>query len=364
MRNQKVAKAGTPIKTWTFVYNQYSRNVPRIQEVVGKFASFMASMGINIDPKPKPAAGFPITFGKEPDMNGVFKKMNGLKERPQLVVIVLPEKSTPNYNIVKKVADVDFGVLSICVIENNLIKDNMQYYANVGLKVNLKFGGANHLLREENNLIKAGKTMVVGYDVTHATNLASGSAEGLPSIVGLVASIDKDLAQWPSVSWNNPPATEMLGKELTVNFRSRLKLWQATNKNALPQNIVIFRDGVSEGQFRAVLEIELPLIREACKLTYPNGSQPRISLIISVKRHHTRFYPTDPGHTHPTSKSCKEGTVVDRGVTNVRYWDFFLQAHAALKGKKLLTMTASHPQAPFFSPSILSTLSHLKSVRC
>ncbi|KAL1845266.1 hypothetical protein VTK73DRAFT_779 [Phialemonium thermophilum] len=35
---------------------------------------------------------------------------------------------------------------------------------------------------------------------------------------------------------------------------------------------------------------------------------------------------------HARSKSPKEGTVVDRGVTNVRYWDFFLQAHASLQG--------------------------------
>ncbi len=30
---------------------------------------------------------------------------------------------------------------------------------------------------------------------------------------------------------------------------------------------------------------------------------------------------TDPDHIHHRSKSLKEGTVVDRGVTNVRYWD-------------------------------------------
>jgi hypothetical protein len=54
---------------------------------------------------------------------------------------------------------------------------------------------------------------------------------------------------------------------------------------------------------------------------------------VSVKRHQTRFYPTDRDHIHPRSKSPKEGTIVDRGVTNVRYWDFFLQAHASLQGK-------------------------------
>ncbi|CRK36293.1 hypothetical protein BN1708_019972, partial [Verticillium longisporum] len=31
-------------------------------------------------------------------------------------------------------------------------------------------------------------------------------------------------------------------------------------------------------------------------------------------------------------RNIKNGTVVDRGVTQARYWDFFLTAHTALKG--------------------------------
>jgi eukaryotic translation initiation factor 2C len=32
------------------------------------------------------------------------------------------------------------------------------------------------------------------------------------------------------------------------------------------------------------------------------------------------------------SNNTKPGTVVDRGVTGARNWDFFVQAHAALQG--------------------------------
>lgn len=32
------------------------------------------------------------------------------------------------------------------------------------------------------------------------------------------------------------------------------------------------------------------------------------------------------------SGNCQPGTVVDRGVTEARTWDFFLQAHSALQG--------------------------------
>ena len=50
------------------------------------------------------------------------------------------------------------------------------------------------------------------------------------------------------------------GQEMIDNldemFASRLRLWQAKNK-VLPENILIYRDGVSEGQYQTVLGVEL-----------------------------------------------------------------------------------------------------------
>ena len=338
MRSVKVAKSGSPIKTWTYIYSRGSEyRADEIRQTVHDFGTFLANnMGVNINRQPVPPRGVAAIFGQESEMSKAFQTIRNLQAQPQFILVVLPERSTVNYNIVKKVADVDFGVASTCVVEDKFLSKKGQpaFFANVGLKVNLKFNGVNHQLKDEIGLIRSGKTMVVGYDVTHPTNLPAGTnKDGLPSVVGLVASVDKDLAQWPAVAWNNPGGVEVLGDELIEKFGSRLQLWQNRNK-ALPENVVIFRDGVSEGQFKIVLEQELPYIREACRRRYPSGPvrKPRITLVVSVKRHQTRFYPTDPDHIHRRSKSPKEGTVVDRGVTNARYWDFFLQAHASLQG--------------------------------
>jgi hypothetical protein len=92
---------------------------------------------------------------------------------------------------------------------------------------------------------------------------------------------------------------------------------------------------VSEGQYHAVIDQELPLIRNACRQKYPaqatNQGLPKISIVIVGKRHHTRFYPTRVEEADRSS-NCQNGTVVDRGVTEVRNWDFFLQAHTCLQG--------------------------------
>ena len=47
-------------------------------------------------------------------------------------------------------------------------------------------------------------------------------------------------------------------------FLSRLSLWEKRNRT-LPENIIIYRDGVSEGQYQIILDEELPLIRQACR---------------------------------------------------------------------------------------------------
>ena len=123
--------------------------------------------------------------------------------------------------------------------------------------------------------------------------------------------------------------------DLQDMFDSRLQLWRKRNSNGLPENIVIYRDGVSEGQYDTVLREELPSIRKACEKIYPVTSTknevPRISIIIVGKRHNTRFYPTKEADADRSSNP-QNGTVVDRGVTEARNWDFFLQAHTAIKG--------------------------------
>jgi eukaryotic translation initiation factor 2C len=82
-----------------------------------------------------------------------------------------------------------------------------------------------------------------------------------------------------------------------------------------------------------VLREELPQIIAAFKrIDAKNpGYRPTLSIVICGKRHNARFYPTNSefadrnGNTRP-------GTVVDKGVTSMLDFDFYLQAHAGLQG--------------------------------
>ncbi|MDF2435351.1 MAG: eukaryotic translation initiation factor, partial [Mucilaginibacter sp.] len=298
----------------------------------------LRAMGIAIESKPSvPGVRARLNHPSPGDINAAFR---GFKGKMDLIFVILVKKDTQTYNTIKTVTDTELGMPTVCMSQKKLCDEKGQpmYFANVGLKVNLKFGGINHSLKDSHSVIKSGKTMVVGYDVTHPTNMGPSKMKDKegnpilpPSMVGLVASVDKELAQWPAEAWNNPGGTEVLDERLILGFKNRLELWRKHNNRTLPENIVIYRDGVSEGQFKIVLEKEIPHIRTACNQMYGTGKRPRITLMVSVKRHQTRFYPTDADRS--SQKSPKSGTVVDRGVTNARYWDFFLQAHTAIKGK-------------------------------
>lgn len=261
-------------------------------------------------------------------------------QRVQHIVFILTERDSQGlYPKIKTLGDCTWGIHTSVTTAAHMSKDyNPMYWANVGLKINLKAGGVNHQLRDDCGLLREGRTMIAGYDVTHPTGAPGGGAgagagagDGAPSLVGLVASVDRALGQWPAVSWEQPAKQEMLSGRLVGAFGSRLELWRRHNAGRLPDNVVIFRDGVSEGQFAQVLEQELPSIREACRARYPPGAQPRLAIVVSVKRHQTRFYPTSADDMSG-SGNVRNGTVVDRGVTQARYWDFFLTAHHALKG--------------------------------
>ena len=105
--------------------------------------------------------------------------------------------------------------------------------------------------------------------------------------------------------------------ELKIMMEERLKLYQK-HKRALPRRIIVYRDGVSEGQFNTVVDEEYPQMVKAFE-AFGNAKQPyrpKLTIVICGKRHHTRFFPTESQFADRNGNP-RPGTVVDRGVTAV-----------------------------------------------
>ena len=199
----------------------------------------------------------------------------------------------------------------------------------LALKVNLKLGGTNHTISSEHmGLIKERQTMVVGVE-SHQATFEAVCARKIPAIISMVANKDKECFQWPSETrlHNEDEVTGPLGQMLTA----RLQLWQKSGETDLPQNILIYRNGVSESDYDRVLSTELPALEDACKKIYPGCTVPKITLIAVVKKSKLQCY-----KTHNTNKdeylTVPAGTVISRGATDPRVWDFFLQSHGTGSG--------------------------------
>ncbi|XP_071932116.1 protein argonaute 4A-like [Coffea arabica] len=251
---------------------------------------------------------------------------------PQFLLCILPEKKNSDvYGPWKRKNLSDVGIVTQCIAPTKI---NDQYLTNVLLKINAKMGGINSLLNVEQSpsipIVSKVPTIIIGMDVSHGS---PGRAD-VPSIAAVVSS-----RQWPLISRyravvrTQSPKTEMIdslckkvsGKEDEGIFRELLLDFYTSSGQRKPDQIIIFRDGVSESQFNQVLNIELDQIIEACKLLDESWS-PKFMVVVAQKNHHTKFFQANSPDNVPP------GTVIDNGVCHPRSNDFYMCAHAGMIG--------------------------------
>ncbi|XP_066323051.1 protein argonaute 1C-like isoform X2 [Miscanthus floridulus] len=262
-----------------------------------------------------------------------------------LLIGILPDNNGSLYGDLKRVCEIDLGIVSQCCCTKQVFKMNKQILANLALKINAKVGGRNTMLVDAVSrripLVTDRPTIIFGADVTHP----HPGEDSSPSIAAVVASQD-----WPEVTkyaglvsaqahrqeliedlykvWQDPQRGTVSGgmiRELLVSFK------KSTGQK--PQGIIFYRDGVSEGQFYQVLLYELNAIRKACASLEANY-QPKVTFVVVQKRHHTRLF----AHNHNDQNSIDRsgnilpGTVVDSKICHPTEFDFYLCSHAGIKG--------------------------------
>uniref|UniRef100_A0A0N5CFL0 Protein argonaute-1 n=1 Tax=Strongyloides papillosus TaxID=174720 RepID=A0A0N5CFL0_STREA len=243
----------------------------------------------------------------------------------QLVIIVLPGK-TPVYAEIKRVGDTVLGIVTQCIQAKNVIKTTSQTLSNLCLKINVKLGGVNSiLLPSVRPSIFNEPVIFLGADVTHPP---SGNLHK-PSIAAVVGSIDAHPSRYTATVRVQAPRQEHIN-ELSYMVRELLVQFYK-NTHFKPTKIVLYRDGISEGQFLNVLQYELRAIREAC-MSLESGYQPGITFIAVQKRHHTRLFVRDKEEQVGRAQNIPPGTIVDGGITHPTEFDFYLCSHAGIQG--------------------------------
>ncbi|KAM7189882.1 Ribonuclease H-like domain containing protein [Rhypophila sp. PSN 637] len=339
-----------------------------IKDHIKTIVTKMDERGITATRKPQDEApDFTFAYNDEDRTSNLIKHLTSLKagknriskesDRPcQIVFVWLPQKvSAGEYAELKKIADNRVGIHTVFVDGSkkfkpdpsgknpNAVRDQWhQYWDNVLLKVNLKLGGVNQKVDFSKSVLDFSKTMVLGMDITHPP---PGSPPDARSVAGMVTTIDEHLGQWfPTTVDQKYTREEVVGADRTEEVMTsllgpHLARWKSIHKK-YPENILLYRDGVSEGQYHQVVQQEYRDIKSICVKTYagqteddPGQDPPRITLVVAVKRHHLRFYcPKTQGGKEKLNGNPPPGTVVDRAVTSQFHWDFYLQAQFPIKG--------------------------------
>ena len=119
----------------------------------------------------------------------------------------------------------------------------------------------------------------------------------------------------------------------------------------MPEHIVVYRDGVGDGQFNEVLDRELPCIQNAlaamvsasrCSLNFipklllrPQGQlTTKIVIIVCQKRHKTRLvYEESPDHfINICPGVCVDSSGGQQSIASANFIEFYLNSHTAIQG--------------------------------
>jgi hypothetical protein len=102
-------------------------------------------------------------------------------------------------------------------------------------------------------------TLIIGADVSHPS---PGEDNGKPSIASVVASIDDDGYKFIGRLLLQDSRLEVIETLQTVVQEIIYSYKKTTGHH--PKRILVYRDGVSEGQFAEILRTEVMAIKSAC----------------------------------------------------------------------------------------------------
>lgn len=261
----------------------------------------------------------------------------------QILVIIVPNNRKDRYDAIKKMTYIDMPVPSQVIVSRNLAKKQMlmSLCTKVGIQMNCKLGGEPWAVEIPLKTLM----MVIGFDSYH------DSARKGQSVGGFVASLNNSLTRWYSqVSFHQTGGWQELSDSLTVHTSNALKKYHSIN-GALPQIIIFYRDGVSEGQINHVVSYELAQIQRV--LASLSEAPFRLSFIIVNKRISARFFVKN---AHPDNPP--PGTVVDSVVTRPTRYDFYLVSQSVMQGTVTPTLYNVIYDTSGFKPKIIQMLTY------
>mmetsp|Transcript_32514 Transcript_32514/g.127514 ORF Transcript_32514/g.127514 Transcript_32514/m.127514 type:complete len:728 (+) Transcript_32514:190-2373(+) len=331
MQRERFMQSGATLTSWGVIIfcDQRMLNDSAVDGFIKKLVHAGRDNGMNIQNERPLKTRAKRDASARSEMTKMFRTLNE-HGKAQIILCIKPNQDSGLYREIKQMSDCELGVPSQCLLANNVNKGNIQYCSNVTLKMNAKLGGQNFFPeplrdRELNHPFESQPFMLVGADVTHP----GPGVELAPSIAAMVGSLDRRVTKFGNTMRCQGGRKEII-EDMQAMFLELLEEFRKANKGAVPKRIIMYRDGVSEGQFQQVLDYELWEMRRAC-MSISQNYRPPMTFVTVQKRHNTRFFPVN-SKDGDRSGNCSAGTVVDTDIVHPKHFDFFLNSHGGLQG--------------------------------
>lgn len=311
----------TPVNlnNWVIIY--YQKDNQRAQDLIASMKSQARKLGMQI--------AVPVALPLRDDKTATYIRAisDNMTSDVQLVVTIVPTDRDDRYNAIKQLCYIDKPVASQVIKSKTLGNPNRlrAIVQKIMLQIIAKLGGELWSCD-----IPLKNCMIVGIDTYHDPTSRASS-----SVTGFVASMNQLCTQYFSASRQEDPGQEF-GSSLGNLMTSALKEYREKN-NMLPDRIIVFRDGTSEGQFNMVKQYELTQFMEV--FGHLEGDyNPELVVVVVQKRIRTRMFCSEGDEKRGAIFNAPPGTVIDHTITSDTLYDFYLVSQHVGKG----TVTPSH----------------------
>jgi len=293
-RGTQMYDARQPITRWVVISPENAREGG---EFINNLNKVCPGLGMSLG-RPKQ-----MSYRNVSDLTRCLNDIKGMNDRAHMIVLILRNQDKTTYDHFKKETCLNMGVPSQCLLLKHFRnpKGLLSVITKIAIQMQVKVGGVGWSIR----FPPAKPFMIVGMDTYH-----DSSVRGM-SCVATVASLNNDFSQY---TW----ATSMVQARQETNtvirqqFEHLIRRFIAVN-NEPPERIIIFRDGVGEGQVSHIMDFEFSQIQQAIQEKSP---QAQTCFMTINKRIEARLYDQD--------RNPPAGTVVDQVCTYAGQKDFYL----------------------------------------
>ncbi|XP_027854008.2 piwi-like protein Siwi [Aphis gossypii] len=274
---------------------------------------------------------------------------------PPFILCVTASARNDLYSMIKRKLCVSRAVPSQVVLLRNIQNNDKSVCTKIAIQINCKVGGAPWKV----SIPELGM-MIVGFDVFHDKQNKN------KSYGAFIATMEDSHTKYFSCVEKHESGQEISTYFSTSISKALIKYREKNHK--LPNTIVIYRDGVGDGQLTYVHKTEVEMVKKTCREFY-GEKKVGLAFIIVKKRISTRFFCKTTVGKNENYQNPPAGTVIDNSVTDPTMYDFYLVPQHVTRGTvtpthynvilDTLNETASQPITPAIIQKLTYKLTHM-----